>query len=302
MVSDRLRAYSLVLGAATCWGGIGTAYALIRARVAIAPVTLVFVRAVAAFLLLLLVLLLARRDLLRVRARDLSFLALFGLSTVSLFYVALIYAYELAGVALATILLYLGPAFVTVGAALGLGEPLTRRKGLALGLCLLGAALAIEPWRGDDPRSGLPGLALGLLSALAYAAASLLGKPALRLHPPPTLLLYALGFGALGLLPAHLLAGSSLPALPALLAVALATGLPITLLPYILYLTALARLPAGSAAIAATFEPVVALALAALVLGQPVGAPQLAGAALIVGGVIVLASGTHATRGTPTDV
>ncbi|MDP9372359.1 MAG: EamA family transporter, partial [Chloroflexota bacterium] len=88
-----LRPYALVLGAATCWGLIGTAYALILRGIAINEVTVVFIRAATAFALLLAFVLAARRDLLRVRARDLPFLALFGLVTITLFYVALIYAF-----------------------------------------------------------------------------------------------------------------------------------------------------------------------------------------------------------------
>ncbi len=290
------RPYALVLGAATCWGLIGTAYALILRGIAINEVTVVFVRAATAFALLLAFALVARRDLLRVRARDLPFLALFGLITITLFYVALIYAFQLTSVALATVLLYLGPAFVTAGAALFLGETVGRRKGLALGVCLLGAALVVEPWRGAGLRGDALGIALGLLSAVTYGSYSLLGKVGLRRHRPLTLLLYALGFGTLGLLPVQLLAGSPLPPARTTLPLALVTGIVITLLPLGLYTIGLNELPSSTAAIIATFEPVVAIGLSALVLRQFLTLPQLAGAALIIGGVIVLASGERAAN------
>lgn len=286
-----LRPYGLVLGAATCWGTIGTVYVLILDGVAIHPVTLVSVRAAAAFALLLAYALIARRDLLLVRARDLPFLALFGWLTVSIFYPALIYAYELTSVAIGTVLLYLGPALVTAGSALFLGEAIGRRKGIALGLCLLGAVLVVEPWQGTALRANGLGIALGLLSAVAAGSYSLLGKPALRRHHPLTLLLYTLGFGLLGLLPVHFAVGSALPGGRTLLPLALVTGIFITLLPLALYTTALNELPPSTAAIVATFEPVVAIALSAAVLGQFLSGPQLAGAALIIAGVLVLASG-----------
>jgi drug/metabolite transporter (DMT)-like permease len=65
----------------------------------------------------------------------------------------------------------------------------------------------------------------------------------------------------------------------------------VTLLPLSLYTIALSRLPAGNVAIAATIEPAVTIIFAALLLGQYLAPIQLLGAALIVGGVIVLASG-----------
>lgn len=282
-------AFAMVLVAASCWGTQGTAYALILCGVAISPVTLVLVRAISAFAALLAFALVCRRDLLRVRVRDLPFLACFGFVTITALYVALIYAFALTGVAIGTILLYLAPAIVAVASALALGEPLTRRKVVALALCLAGAALVVEPWRGAGSRASGVGVALGLVSAACYAAYSVLGKAALRRHHPLTLLLYALGFGCVGLVPFQVVAGSAFPSGWALLTIALTTGGLVTLLPMALYTTALRALPSSVAAILATFEPVVAIALAAVVLGQLLTTPQLAGAAAIVGGVVVLA-------------
>jgi drug/metabolite transporter (DMT)-like permease len=286
-----LRPYGLVLGAATAWGTIGTAYAIILDGVAINPVTLVTLRAGTAFAFLLAFALVARRGALRVRARDLPLLAIFGLITVTIFYLALIYAYQLTSVAIGTVLLYLGPAYVTILSALFLGETITRRKGVALGLCLLGAVLVVEPWRRANLGANGLGIALGLLSAITYGSYSVLGKPLLRRHAPLTLLLYGLGFGTLGLLPVHTLAGSSVPGGLTLLALVAVAGVLITLLPLGLYTLALAELPSSTASIVATFEPVVAITLSALVLRQFLSAPQLLGATAIIGGVVVLALG-----------
>jgi drug/metabolite transporter (DMT)-like permease len=105
------------------------------------------------------------------------------------------------------------------------------------------------------------------------------------------LLFYMLGFGSVGLLPVQLLGGSALPTGRTLLLIGLVTGVLITLLPLGLYTVALTHLQAGNAAIVATFEPVVSILLAALILGQYLGPIQIAGAAAIIGGVLVLASG-----------
>lgn len=286
-----LRPYLYVLCAASCWGTIGIVYALIPRWIAIAPVTVVFLRASAAFALLLLYTSAARRRALVVAARDLPFLALFGLVSISAFYLVLIYAYRQASVGVTTVLLYLAPAFVTAVSVLALRERLTARKLIALACSLGGALLVAEPWAGDTLRVSGAGLILGLLSAVTYGSYSLLGKVGLRRHEPLTLLLYGLGFGALGLAPAQLIAGSSLPSGMAFVWLALALGVGITLIPLGLYTAALNRLPSSNAAIVATFEPIVAIVLATLILGQQLRAVQLAGAATIVAGVVVLASG-----------
>jgi DME family drug/metabolite transporter len=283
--------YLLVLGAATCWGTIGIAFALLLRDSSINPLTLVFIRALSASAALGLFLLVWKRELLVVRPRDLPFLALLGIVCVSIFYPVLIYAYQLTSVAIGTVLLYLAPAFVTLVSARWFGETLGRRKVLALLLCLTGAILVVEPWRGAALRANALGIALGLLSALAYGAYSLLGKFGLRRHRPPTLLFYMLGFGSLGLLPVQLLGGSAIPTGRTLLLIVLVTGVLITLLPLGLYTVALTHLPAGNAAIVATFEPVVSILLAALILGQYLGPIQIVGAAAIIGGVLVLAGG-----------
>lgn len=288
-----VRPYLLVLGAATCWGTIGVVYALLPRWVAIGPVTIVFLRATSAFAILLAFTATTRRASLRVSWRDLPFLALFGLASIAAFYVVLIYAFRYSTIGVTTVLLYLAPAFVTLVSALALRERLSARKVLALGCCLAGAVLVAEPWAGQGLRVGAKGLVLGLLSALTYGSYSLLGKMGLRRHPPLTLVLYGLGFGALGLLPVQLVAGSALPDGVTLLVVGLVTGVAITLIPLGLYTAALNELPSSNAAIVASFEPVVAIALAALVLGEFLRPVQLIGAATIVAGVVVLASGSR---------
>ncbi len=55
-----------------------------------------------------------------------------------------------------------------------------------------------------------------------------------------------------------------------------------------LYALALRRLPASIAGTVATLEPVMGIALAMRVRGEPVAIPQLLGAGLIIVGVIVL--------------
>jgi drug/metabolite transporter (DMT)-like permease len=67
----------------------------------------------------------------------------------------------------------------------------------------------------------------------------------------------------------------------------LGVGLVGTLFPFLLVVNALRTLPAAVAGIAATAEPVFAVGLAWLLLGQSLGAPQLLGAGLVVGGVVL---------------
>lgn len=61
-----------------------------------------------------------------------------------------------------------------------------------------------------------------------------------------------------------------------------------TVMPIATFLIALPRVGPGTASILSTFEPVVAVALAAILLGETLGATQVAGAALVVGSIVAL--------------
>ncbi len=78
------------------------------------------------------------------------------------------------------------------------------------------------------------------------------------------------------------------PALRDVLLVAGYTGLVTTLIPLTLYTIGLRRLPSSEASILSTFEPVVALVLAATVLGETMAAGQWLGALCVLAGVTLL--------------
>ncbi|MEJ2679063.1 MAG: DMT family transporter [Gemmatimonadota bacterium] len=69
-----------------------------------------------------------------------------------------------------------------------------------------------------------------------------------------------------------------------------------TLLASFLFLAALRHLPASTASMLATAEPVVAALLGVAVLGEPLGLDTAAGVALVVGAAIMLGKAAHAHR------
>ena len=69
----------------------------------------------------------------------------------------------------------------------------------------------------------------------------------------------------------------------------MAIALVSTVLAISLFFAGLARVGPTRAATLSTVEPVVTIALAALVLGERIAAVQLAGGALILGAVLLLA-------------
>ncbi len=285
----RRLAVAYVLTAAACWGTIGTAFTLILDQIETDGVTVVTLRATTATALIWAWLGIADRDALRLPRRDLPFFVLFGLVTVTIFYLALIYAFQGTSVAVGTMLLYLAPALVTAGAARFLGEPLTRAKLTALVLTFGGCLLVVRAYQPGN-LSGTPtGIALALLAAVSYASYSLMGKPLLARHRPGTVLAYHLLIGTVGLAAIKLVVSpGSWPAPREALAIGLYTGIVTTLAPITLYTLGLRGLPSSEASILATVEPVVALGLAAAVLGERLDPVQWLGALGVLSGVALL--------------
>ena len=202
-------------------------------------------------------------------------------------------------VGVAVSLQYTGPAILMAATTLlarGTGGPeggLAGNQGrlawAAAGLSLAGAVLvsrALEGLGGLD----LPGLAAGLASAVLFAAyllsAELAGR---RGAEPATTLLW-------GFLVAVAIWSLAVPwwswplaslADPGVAGAVLGVGLLGTLLPFALAVGAVRVISAATAGIAATAEPVFAAAFAWLLLGQRLNPAQLAGAGLVVTGVVL---------------
>ena len=152
-------------------------------------------------------------------------------------------AFRHTGIAVATLCYYMAPVFVILLSPLVLGERLTRRKIVCTLLAVLGAVCISGVFTGSrqDPR----GIAFGLAAALLYCSLILLNK---RLRGLDTLetTFCQLCTAALVMLPYVLLGGHLHGLAPALstLFLLLVVGIVHTGLVYILFFSAVGRLPA----------------------------------------------------------
>jgi drug/metabolite transporter (DMT)-like permease len=292
-----------VVAAGACW-----ALAAVMAKVAfdrgVPPVRLAEARVLVALLALAPFLAWRRPDLLRPPRAAWPALAGFGASVAAVnltYYVAI--DHLPVGVALA--LQYTGPAMLLAVSTLtlrdhhagGLGgsslapqsAPPGRLAWAAAGLTLAGAVLVSQALDGLGALD-LPGLAAGLASAVLFAtyllSAELAGR---RGAEPATTLLW-------GFLVAVAIWSVTVPwwswpvatlADPGVVAAVLGVGLVGTLVPFALAVGAVRVISASTAGIAATSEPVFAVAFAWVLLGQRLDPTQLAGAALVVAGVVL---------------
>lgn len=191
---------------------------------------------------------------------------------------------------LLSLLLYTFPVMVALAAAALGRERLTGRVVFALGLASLGGVLVL----GGAPSGALDplGTALGLTAAVVYSAYILTSAPvSSRMDPLVLATLVATGAAftltVAGVLDGDLSPGAvSLGGYGWLAAIALVS----TVGAITLFFAGLARVGPTTASIVSTFEPVTAIALAAMVFGESLSAVQLGGAALVLGAVFVLAA------------
>ena len=282
-----------VLLAATLWGTLGIYYELVDRHVDIDQLTVVTLRAVGATAMLVLWWGLRDRSVFRVERRDMPIFTIMGLTSVTAFYVILIYSFLYTSVAVGTLLLYMAPAFVTIGASIMLDERLTRPKLMALLVSFVGCALVVEITRPGAVSGNLKGILLGLASALCYGSYSLMAKPMLARYRGATVQTVHMMVGTAALLAIKLVvSGAEWPSWWQVIALAAIGGAFLSVVPVALYTLGLSNLPSSEASILATWEPVVAVVLAALVLGERLGIAQTFGACLVVAAVVILGRST----------
>ena len=267
----------------------------------IPALVLAFWREVFVSLSLLLILALVRPQLLRVDRKHLAFLVAYGF-LLAMFNSLWTLSVSLNGASVSTVLAYCSAGFTALLGWWLLKERLDWGKILAVILTLGGCILvsgALDPaaWSAN-----VLGIITGVLSGLAYAGYSLMGRKASQNGLNPwTTLLYTFAFATIFLLITNLVFGASLPGAAAhpsdllwlgkrvdgwVILFLLAIG-P-TLAGYGLYNVSLVDLPSSVANLVVTIEPVFTTAIAYFLLHERLNFIQIMGSVLILGGVIFL--------------
>jgi drug/metabolite transporter (DMT)-like permease len=236
------------------------------------------------------------RGRLRLSARQVAGLLLLG----GVGYVGQSFAYFTAlqtiPAATTALLLYTYPALVTLLAWGLLKERLTPPRLLAVAAAFAGCVLVLGAPVGSQPLDPV-GLGWGLAAAIIYSLYIIAGTRLTAGLPPLLASAYittaaALVYGLGGALGGQLVA----PPDPAGWVWVAAIAVVCTVVAIAAFFAGLVRVGPARAAILSTVEPVITLALAVLVLGEPLAWPQLAGGALIVSAILILQWGGRSTR------
>jgi drug/metabolite transporter (DMT)-like permease len=291
-----LLGYGMIFLASTLFAINGTVSKVIQ-DAGLSSARLTQVRSTGAFAGFALVLALTNRKALRLRARELPLLVLFGvcgLAFVQWFYFVAIHR---LAIGIALLIQYLAPLLVALWARFVGHEDVRRRIWVALALALTGLALVVEIWSGIalDTR----GVAASLAGALSYALYILVAEHAVATRDPISLSCYGFFFASLfwaavqpwwsfpdGVvgrttsLHGHL-ASLHLPVW-ALVAWLIVLG---AIVPFALVVAALRHVSATRAGIAAMLELPAATLVAFLWLGESLGLFQLLGGGLVLAAI-----------------
>jgi drug/metabolite transporter, DME family len=199
-------------------------------------------------------------------------------------------AISLTSVSLATLVTIGGtPVIVAVVEHARGRRALDRAGTITIALALAGLGLLVgRPGGGFSETAALASAGLALLSAVGFAAVTLLGTSPVTGLDELTLNGFAFSLGGMALLPLAAILGGGLGFRPGLASAGLlaALGIGPTAVAYTLYFRGLRRASASTAALLSLIEPLTAAVLAALVLGNRLSATGIAGAIMLLAAVV----------------
>jgi drug/metabolite transporter (DMT)-like permease len=183
------------------------------------------------------------------------------------------------------LVVYTMPIWATLLAWPFRGEPPTVARLTALSLGVAGMVVLFSESVATFGGEKLPGMALALAAAVLFAIGAVAWRTPLPL-PPLVAVAWRVGIGCLPMLAIDLLLGATLAPLSGM---GWATLAYMALVPmglcYLTWFAALSHLPPTTASMATLLTPVIGVVAAAIVLGEPLGARQIAALALTLAGV-----------------
>ncbi len=274
------KGYGEIITAAALWGTVGI---LVRMISSMMPLSIIFYRVALAFIILLFVFLFSGNiNKLRLKDKKL-YLVLFSVLQITTMLAYFISIME-ASVAVAVLLLYTAPLYVTVFSPLLLKESSTGKGWLALGVSIAGVLLIIDLGKLDFSLK-LTGIIAGMLSGVSYAFQIMTSKHISKGYSGYSQAFWSFMIATILLLPA---AAVPLNVVSENIGYLILLSIFPTILAISLYFNGLNKVRASSASILALIEPVSAVILSMIILHESISIPVLLGGALIlVGGAIV---------------
>lgn len=236
------------------------------------------------------------------RGRDLATLVALGALGYAAQAASFFTALTLAPAGLVALLLYVHPALVAMLAAWRGHERLSPRTLAALAVALAGTVLTVGPaLAGSAGATHAAGVAFGVLAALVYAVYIVVSTGVASRVDPLAMATVVIASASVPFAAVAIVHGPRFPASAAGWTAVAAIALVSTLAAITWFFAGLKRIGPTRASTLSTVEPAVTVALAAAFLGERVAPVQLAGGALILAAVFLLARAGAPPAAEPSD-
>ncbi len=233
--------------------------------------------------LFMLLILMIKKDKIKKEAifKNLLLLTLSGLA-LCINWILLFESYRYTSVAISTVCNYMAPVFILLVSPLILKESLTPTKILCAFLAILGVVLISDVF--GEKNQDIRGILLSLSAAVLYCFVVILNKLIKDLPSIETTFLQ-LGISAIVLTPYVLITEDlrSVSFTPKTLLMLVCVGFVHTGIAYLLYFSAIKKMPAQTSAIFSYIDPVTAVILSVLLQNNRLSLPQVIGILLILG-------------------
>lgn len=296
MSSSTRMGYVLCTIAAIVWAGTAPGIKYLLDVYHVPGVTLALWRDVFVTLVAGGVVLARNRQAFRIPWHSLRALIILGVISIGIYHALWIWSVGLNGAAVAVVLIYLFPTFVTIGARFMFGETLRWPQVVGLALSLIGMVLLVKLYDPTQVKLNWLGITVGLTTAVLQAFYVLYTQRAVETVDPWASLTVTMASGALTLLAIIAVAPAVVhDQAPGLFQVGdmVAWGILLflaigpTLGGYALFNMSLQYIPASIGGLILVLEAPTASAISIVFLGEKLAIPQYVGVALILVSIVL---------------
>lgn len=277
-----------IILAGILWGCMGLFVRRLNA-LGLVSMQVVELRALVTGAVMFLVLFIGKRELLRIRLKDLWCFLGTGLCSIVFFNFCYFKAIELTSLSVAAVLMYTAPVLVMIFSFFLFHEKFTGRKVLALVMTFAGCVLVTGVLDQQNMVSSM-GILTGLGAGLGYALYSIFGRYALeRGYQSFTITFYTFFIAFIGTLfltdirPVMQVACQDV----ASILISLGLGVICTVFPFLLYTLGLSYVENSKVSIFASVEPVTATLLGAVVYQEKLSVSGTLGVILVIVALVI---------------
>lgn len=282
----------LVVVAGILWGTTGT-FVRTFTKLGLSSLQISVFKVIVAALILFLYTLIFKRDMLKIKFRDIWVFIASGIISLDFFTFCYFTTIQNTSLSVAAVLLYTAPAFVMLMSAVLFKEKVTVQKIAACLMAFIGCVLTAGVIGNGF---SVPGkyLLTGVLSGIGYALYSIFGEIALRKgYKPLTVTTYTFLFATVGFMfiikPKEIMAAADkAPSYFWFFGLLTVMSIVVSLMPYVCYTNGLTRVNPSKASIIASVEPITATLIGTFVFKEYPDIYGVLGIVCVVAAIVLL--------------